>query len=138
MTEIFSFGTIKDGRLEITNRVKFILELKTFEGKKVEVVIRDKSKRSVQQNRLFWLYCGIIGSELGYEKEEMAAILKFKFLKVEKIDERTGEIFQYIQGTSELNKEDFVIFTNRIIQWSAEMGIKLPLPDEQQEIGYKQ
>lgn len=111
-------------------------ELNNFEGKRVEITIQKlKSSRSIMQNRLWWLYVTILANELGYSKDEMHEICKFKFLKKEKIDEKTGELFQYIGSTATLGKGEFVDLVDSLIRWSAEtFNIVLPLPNTQTEI----
>ena|ERR1017187_4869655 len=100
-------------------------------GKRLEVVIRPKSARSSQQNRYFHACVSIMAKDLGYDNDEMKSIIKYKFLKREKINEITGEVFEYVQETHKLNKEDFSEFQNHLIIWSAQLGIILPLPEEQ-------
>mgnify|MGYP006316798197 FL=1 len=81
---------------------------------------------------MFWVYVTIIANELGYEKEQMKEIISYKFLKRERVDERTGEIFEYIESTTKLNKTDFADMVNSLIRWAAEtLHIVLPLPDQQ-------
>jgi hypothetical protein len=132
------YSNVKDGQLQKNVRLQIAEEVKHFEGKRVEVTIEKlKSTRSVQQNRLWWLYVSIISKEVGYSKEEMHEILKFKFLKREKVDEKTGEVFEYIGSTIKLNKTDFADMVNDLIRYAAEtFNIVLPLPGEQSEMNY--
>lgn len=118
------------------NRKMLSETLLNFKGKDVEITIEKKrKKRSIQQNRLLWLYSTILANELGYSKYEMHEIVKFKFLQKEKADEKTGEIFKYVGSTATLTTTDFAGLINEIIQWAAEtFSIVLPLPDEQLEI----
>jgi len=100
-------------------------------GKRLQVVISLKSNRSNQQNKYFHSCIDILAKELGYDREEMKSIVKMKFLKREKIDEKTGEIFEYILKTSKLNKEDFSEMMDAFLNWSASLGCILPVPGEQ-------
>jgi hypothetical protein len=130
------YSNVVDGKLQNNVRENIAKELKAFDGKRVVVTIEKiKSKRSLQQNRLWWLYITIIANELGYSKEEMHEIAKMKFLKREKVDENTGEVFPYLTSTTKLNKSEFADLVNDLIRWAAEaFNIVLPLPNEQTEI----
>lgn len=126
------FGRVENGVLKLRNRKQLSEDLKQFEGKDVEITFeRKRSKRSDNQNRYWWSCMTILGSELGYRKDEMHEICKFMFLKTEKVDEKTGEAFQYLRSSTELNKMEFADMTSNLIQWASEHGIILPLPNEQ-------
>lgn len=130
------YSVVKDGRLQRNVSQKIANELKEFEGKRVEVRIQKlKSKRSDQQNRYWWAIVTILSHELGYTKDELHEILKFKFLKRSKADEKTGEIFEYLGSTATLNKTEFADMTSELIRWSAEtFSIVLPIPGEQMDL----
>lgn len=131
------FGTVnQDGSLHINNREDFMNEVaQKFTGKDVEITICKKQNvRSTQQNRLWWLYMGMISKELGYSKDEMHDICKFKFLKREKVIERTGEIVEYLETTTRLTRTEFGEMVDKLISWAAEFKIELPQPNQQLEI----
>jgi hypothetical protein len=130
------FSDVKEGKLQNNVRQRIANELQCFEGKRVEITIqRLKSTRSVQQNRLWWLYMNIISHELGYTKDECHEIFKYKLLKRERVDERTGEVFEYLGSTTKFNKTEFAELVNELIRYCAEtLHIILPLPNTQLEI----
>lgn len=130
------YSVVKDGRLQRNVSQKIANELREFEGKRVEIRIQKlKSKRSDQQNRYWWAIVTILSNELGYTKDELHEILKFKFLKRSKVDEKTGEIFEYLGSTATLNKTEFADMTSELIRWSAEtFSIALPIPGEQMDL----
>lgn len=106
--------------------------IQSFKGQKVRIEVEKyKAKRSDAQNRYFWALCTILSKELGYTKDEVCEILKFKFLRRSKLDETTGELFEYLGSTSALNKLEFADFTTEVIQWAATLNIILPQPGEQ-------
>lgn len=135
-TKLTYYSSVKEGHLQKNVSKAIASDLKHFDNKRVEITIQKlKSTRSLQQNRLWWLYMTIISKEIGYTKEEIHEICKFKFLKREKVDEITGEVFPYLESTTKLSKSDFADMVNDLIQWSAEtFGISLPLPNEQTEL----
>lgn len=135
----FTFDTtayLKDAVLFVRNRMLLQSECAKSGVKEFDVIVRSKSKnRSTQQNRYYWMLVTIIANELGYSREEMHSIIGYKFLKREKVDEKTGEVFEYIESTTKLSTTEFIVFTDSLIQWSAEtLSIILPLPNEQTEL----
>lgn len=126
----------EEGKLQKNVSEKIAEDLKFFKGKRVEIEIKKlSSKRTSRQNRLWWLYMTILGNETGYSKDEMHQICKFKFLKREKVDEKSGEVFEYIADSSSLNKSEFADMTTDLIRWASQtFSVILPLPDEQMEI----
>ncbi len=134
--EVFTFfSKVTGGRMQRNVVDKIPEALAYFEDNTVEVIIRKKrSRRSDQQNRYWWAIVTILSKELGYEKNEMHEILKFKFLQKEKHDENSGEVYQYIGSTAKLNKMEFADMTSELIRWAAGMNIILPTPGEQLSI----
>lgn len=124
---------LKDQLLLIRNRMQLQAECEKSGLKEFEVIVKSKSKnRSNQQNRYYWACVSIVANELGYSREEMHSIIGFKFLKREKVDENSGEVFEYIESTTKLSTTDFVVFMDEFIKWSAEhLNIILPSPNEQ-------
>lgn len=131
------YSDVKGGNLQTNVRKKIAEELKQFEGKRIQIRIEKlKSKRSIQQNRYWWLAMTILGNELGYSKEETHELMKFKFLKRERVIEKTGEILEYIESTTTLSKPDFADMVTDMVRWAASMGIVIPLPGEQLETDF--
>ena len=101
--EIVYYGAVKDGQLTGIPKKKLQRELQYFEGVSVELIIRKKRKiRSYEQNRLWWLYQTILADHTGIDKNDMHEICKFKFLKTEAVNEKSGEVFEYIKSTTKL------------------------------------
>lgn len=127
------YSDVNDGKLQANVSDRIRAELAAFEGKRVEITIRkNRSKRSIEQNRLLWLYTTILSTELGYEKNEMHEIIKYKFLRRERVDEKTGEVFEYVGSTTGLTKSEFADLINELIRWAAQVfHISLPMPSEQ-------
>lgn len=127
------YSDVKNGKLQKNISELIAVELKAYEGKRVEISIQKlKSERSIQQNRYYWMLVTILANELGYDKEDMHEICKFKFLKREKVIEGSGEVLEYLKSTTTLSKADFADMTSDLIRWAVEsFGIVLPLPGEQ-------
>ena len=124
---------VQDGNLTDFKRKEFQEYLKNFEGKRVTITVqRARSTRSIQQNRLWWVYMTILADHTGHTKDEMHEICKFKFLKRELVSEKTGEVFEYLSSTSTLSKSEFSDLVEQVIAWAAQsFGVTLPRPGEQ-------
>ena len=127
------FTDIKGGRMQ-TNVVKQIQSvLHSFEGKRISIKLdKIKSSRSHQQNKYYWVCVTILSQEIGYEKNELHEILKYKFLTKEKVDEKTGECYNFVGSTTKLNKTEFGEFVAELQRWSSQtFNVVLPDPNEQ-------
>jgi hypothetical protein len=159
------FSTVKDGKLQKNTTLNILHELAQLEGKRIVVTIeKQKSSRSLQQNKLYWVYIDILSKELGHSKDEMHELVKYKFLKLKRfisvvngksvilaledgiyVDLSTGEIhdiekvepYDKIGSTTSLTKSEFIDFIDNLITWAKDfLGITLPSPEEQQTINY--
>lgn len=119
--------------------------LAALKGKLAWIRIQSMATRTIQQNRYLHLLFTIASNELiritgdsSLTKDAVKSMAKFKYLKFDVVNPRTGEIVaQRLGETSKLSKEDCYEFTTKFIGWMAdEFGVHLPLPNEQQEMGY--
>lgn len=133
------YSNVFNGKLQLNVSQLIAKELPEFEGKRVEITIkRLRSKRSLQQNRLWWLYVTIVSNELGYDKDEFHEIAKYKLLKREKVNEATGEVFTYIGSTAKLNKSEFADLVSDFQRWVSEsFSIVLPQPGDMFELQFE-
>jgi hypothetical protein len=127
---------IKGGKMQPKHSRMIVDYIQSFEGKAVHITVdKHSGKRSHRQNALWWVYVTILANEIGYNKNEMHEILKMKFLKKEKVDEKTGEVFEFLCSTTSLNKTEFGEMINSLVQWAAEtFNVVMPLPNTQLEI----
>lgn len=102
-----------------------------------EIVARKrKSKRSNEQNRYAHLLFSTLKDGLNalgnnFTQEQCKELMKAKFLLVDVYNNESGEhLGQRVRGTSELTVEEMYEFTTKIIVWASELGIILPIPDE--------
>ncbi len=130
------YTDVKNGKLQKNVSTHLRTFIGTFEGKRIQITIEKiKSQRSAQQNALWWVYMTILSKELGYTKDEIHEICKYKFLKREKVDEKTGEIFPYLESTTKLSKSEFADLVSDLQRWAAEtFNINLPSPGEQTDL----
>lgn len=107
-----------------------------FGGQSIEIIIHRKKKhRSVQQNRYYWMAVTMLSDHTGFTKDEMAAILKQKFLKTTKVNEDSGAVYEYVKSTTELTTTEFMDYVADIQRFaSEEFDIFIPDPGEQIEV----
>lgn len=125
------YSDIKNGKLTKKAVELIQLALQNFEGKRCEITInKQKSTRSLQQNKYYWSgVVPILSIELGYSKDEIHDLLKYKFLKRNIIVGNEEEII--VKSTTELTKSEFMEFIASIQQWAAELNIIIPDPNTQ-------
>ena len=94
------FGKIQKGKIVFDNKAEFLDSVGRMEdGVRVVIEIREaENVRTNQQNKLWWSWMSIIADELGYGKQEIHDICKYRFLlREEMID---GEIHQSLKSTT--------------------------------------
>lgn len=90
-----------------------------------------KDKRTTKQNSYLWKVFEIIGNELGYDKDEIKVLI-LMHVNHKKIitNHKTGEQITVPGNTHNLNKSEFSELTEKIIRFSANLGIVIQSPDE--------
>jgi len=103
-----------------------VIRLLKIEPMVLEVVIRPhKRNRSLDQNALYWKWLQIIGDYLGYTKDEMHVLLRYKFLGHEE-REIAGEKILVLPSTTKLNVGEMWDYLNDIERFALSLGIRLP------------
>lgn len=90
-----------------------------------EIVIRaHKTKRSLDQNALYWLRLAEIGSVLGYGADEMHEVFKAMFLEPVTVDLLTEQ--RTVAGsTRTLHVREFGEYLDKVEAWAGSNGIAL-------------
>ena len=120
-------GKIKRGKIIFDDYAKFLNDVAKFHDGAVVIIQVNEAQdiRSNQQNKLWWSWMQTLGNELGYDKTEIADILKYKFLIYEETID--GEQHQIVKSTSTLTKEEFQQLTKDVYFWVNDtFNIKLP------------
>lgn len=124
-------GKIKNKQIVWDNKPKLVDYISTITENtyvNVEITIKE-DKRTNKQNKLWWSWMKIISNELGYTKDEIHEILKYKFLLREEIID--GVTHKLVKSTSTLTKKEFNELTTKVFYWSNNtLGINLPTDDE--------
>src|ERR1700761_2713961 len=135
-------------KLDIPNPTFWAGELSRFEPGTAVVVSVKKyyKKRSLKQNSLFHAYVGILGDYFGYKPDTMKELIRLKWLKIpllkddgsDMVDITTGEVLFDLRSTTELTTLEMAQLCDEIREWAMEgWNVTLPLPDEQNEINFK-
>lgn len=118
--------------------VLFLQKLDLTKSFKVKIT-QKREVRTLDQNRLYWLYMNCIADETGYTPNEIHDYLRGLFLPKE-----ARNVFNDIQinltSTTTLDTKQMTDYINRIIVWAvSELQITLPDPkDKYFEAFYEQ
>ena len=113
-------------KLEITTRTLYERILKTLKLGNVVLTIKpEHAQRSIQQNRFYWLYLGVISEETGDDRNSLHEFFKRKFLPPEYIT-HFGETIKIPNITTNLSKSEMVEYMMRI---EALTGVPVPDPE---------
>ena len=115
--------------------VNFFKEIKEtdFENKTYSLsLLKSTKKRSLPQNKLYWLYLNCLSVETGNTSNDLHEYFKDKFLNKELI-EVLGRQILVEASTAKLNTKAFTEYLENIVAFaSQELSIKLPNPDDLQ------
>lgn len=136
-----SYFHIKDGK--ITNPVA-VKRAFTLPDGAYQMEIKKKSRRSLQQNKYYWSVVVALVHE-GFREmgndvslEETHEYLKARFNYKEIVNTSVGEVMNVPKSTTELNKEEFGEYIERIQQFAAEyLNVTIPNPGQQVAINYE-
>ena len=88
-----------------------------------------KKDRTKAQNRLYWLWLGIIAADTGNSPENLHEVLKLKFLGTEKI-QSLGYLIEIPKSTTKLTTQEFTDYLDKIEALALSIDIRLPHPAE--------
>lgn len=130
LDKIRFLGEIKNGKLVLNNDRYFRHHISQFEDCKVSIEIeRERSTRTEQQNRYYWLCLEIIATETGHTKEELHLMFRKMFLPRRKV-ELNGKTVYLEESTTRLNISQFMEYMERISAEAGQLGIVLPIPPD--------
>lgn len=102
------------------------------EGKTYNVtIVRHRERRTMDQNRLLWLWVNCISDETGQDKDDLHEYFKQKFLGFDTKTLWGVQVFKSV-STASLDTLQFTQYLERIRAFAAaELGIELPDPQDQ-------
>jgi len=126
--------TISDSKT-LAYTLKFLSELNPDKKWDVDISLHSDSL-SVRQRNLYWRWMSDAGSELGYDKDDMAKIFKDKFLMAKAYTDLDGVDRERRLSIKELKVGEMRDFMNAISRFCAtDLGIHLPHPEDMQRRG---
>lgn len=121
-----AYATIKNKEIVWYNPSSYEEGVEIFEGKMVEVNINlPKSKRSIDQNSIYWKVLTIISEYTGHTKEELHEFFIEKFLS-DKI-EVFGEEVTARKSTTKLTVKEFTDYLTDIKVFMIDYDVVLPI-----------
>ena len=132
---------IKEGQIQNPRMVRKAF---TLPDGSYELTLKKANRRSLSQNAYYWsavvpmIHEGL--RDLGHDVnlQDTHEFLKARFNSKEIVEPTTGEMLQIPQSTTEMNKEQFGEYVERISQFAAEyLNITIPSPNSQIEISYE-
>jgi hypothetical protein len=113
---------IEGFHLTPTNRPFLISKIERLDPHKLWVVdVREKkAKRSNQQNSRYWLFLQGFGQYLGYTKDEMHDLCRYKFL-AERVMVGDQEMVK-LKSTPKTTTKEFAEYCDLCIMWAAQLG----------------
>lgn len=132
MKQFVAHCTVQNGKLVWKNDQYMEVNLPKYEGLKGILTIKTrKSRRSLNQNALYWEWVTIIGDYFGNTKDEMHTILKG--LVGHKQEVKVGKKkFLIPKSTSNYTVGEMVEYMFNVKVWASQEGIVLPSPEDYQ------
>ncbi|WP_442577838.1 hypothetical protein ACSBOB_20035 [Mesorhizobium sp. ASY16-5R] len=87
-----------------------------------------RRSRTVEQNRLYWMWVHVVADYTGYDEQELHLLLRERFLGYEPI-EIHGKTVHTLKSTTELTVRQFTEYLNRLGRLAYYLDIVLPYPD---------
>lgn len=88
-----------------------------------------KKDRTNAQNRLMWMWLGIIAKDTGNSAENLHEIFKLKFLSTERI-QSLGYDIEIPKSTTKLTTQEFTDYLDKIEALALSIDIRLPHPTD--------
>ena len=126
-------GKVTNGELYLNNVEYYNLCLKEYEGKEIEVIVKEKEKDPTL--RQYGYYYGVVLPTAlrdetfgGWTKEELDAYLKNNFLQKTKLKilNNVPVELRYSPSKAIITKEEMTEFLNKVIIFLAQQGIVVP------------
>ena len=120
-------GSIKKGKLVLSNPERFDNYLYSLNDKEVQIVIKPFGKnRSLPQNKFMWGVCyQLISEATGYTREEIHDSMRMMFLRDESREIPT------LKSTTSLTTVEMNEYWAKIQQFAAEkLGLIIPDPNQ--------
>jgi hypothetical protein len=123
-TRVFGGKIPDDIRLVIAKKLQSV-----DDDTRIKIEIYEpKDTRSIQQNKRQWAIYTLIAKDTGHTPQDIHDFYRREYLKTEKVDKITGEVYPYIKSTTELNTEEHAQYTE-LIELHAQEFFNCKLPE---------
>ena len=105
-----------------TNRESFIEKVRKLDPEKLwkAEIIAKGAKRTRLQNSMYWGFITALGKHLGYTKDEMHDLARYKFLS---IDVEVGGVWmRKLLSTPKADTKDFSEYYEACERWGTDLG----------------
>lgn len=126
------FTVTQDNRDEVIPRIGIYLRALNCEKPQHVTVDDKKETRRTCQNALLWKWYGIIGGELGYTKDEIHNLMRFKHLGMQTV-EIAGETIETLPSTTRLSVGEMSEYMESVSRFAGQMNIRLPMEESMYE-----
>jgi len=92
-------------------------------------ITKYKKDRTASQNKLMWMWLGIISNDTGNEPDQLHEIFKLKFLGSETLS-ALGFKIERPKSTTKLSTQEFTDYLDKIEGLAISIGIRLPRPED--------
>jgi len=92
-------------------------------------ITKYRKDRTASQNKLLWLWLGIISNDTGNSPDELHEIFKLKFLGSETLS-ALGFKIERPKSTTKLTTQEFTDYLDKIEGLAISIGIRLPHPED--------
>ncbi len=92
-------------------------------------ITKYKKDRTASQNKLMWLWLGIISNDTGESSDNLHNIFKMRFLGTEKI-QSMGYSIEIPKSTTKLTTQEFTDYLDKIEGLALSIDIRLPHPTD--------
>jgi hypothetical protein len=144
-TKLETTARCVESKLRTNSRSQVEQFTKLHEGKVLKVTYQVLNQRSNNQNAYYW---GVLVNEVHARLVELGheislngthALLKDRFCYREHVLTDTGEVLKEPLSTSDLSKQEFNEYIDKIIRFAAEvLDIQIKYPNEQTEMYYEE
>ena len=128
-----------NGKLPAYAQLKLDLILGLFDDKDIEITVKKrKSKRSLSQNALYWVWMTMLGESIGHKKDSMHDVFKRLFLRDKLSPLAVVEFVEYLKAqekdieasTRKLTKAEMTEYLNKVDEQARNVGVTLPHPED--------
>ena len=128
-------ATVTKGQVIFADPVGWRANVSKHEGRQVFVsIVRQSQARTLPQNRLYWLWVGMVADHIGEDEQSVHEELKARFLQRRVVELLDGKTMELPPSTKRLQTTEMTVYLDKVSAWAASfLGLYLPSGDQMQE-----